>query len=112
MLQVGNLTLAAKLLGRPYSITGRVQYGDQIGRTLDFPTINVRLNRHKPCLNGIYGVKVIETTSLTQKVLQDNHEKPGIAGYHENSLYGAESCQYTSSHSARTSRVEIRSTFP
>ena len=68
MLQVGNLALAAKLLGRPYSITGRVQYGDQIGRTLDFPTINVRLNRHKPCLNGIYGVEVIcETTSLTQK---------------------------------------------
>ena len=59
VLQVGNLALAAKLLGRPYSITGRVQYGDQIGRTLDFPTINVRLNRHKPCLNGIYGVEVI-----------------------------------------------------
>ncbi|EHU2881130.1 riboflavin biosynthesis protein RibF, partial [Acinetobacter baumannii] len=78
VLQVGNLALAAKLLGRPYSITGRVQYGDQIGRTLDFPTINVRLNRHKPCLNGIYGVEVIcETTSLTQKVLQDNPEKPG-----------------------------------
>ncbi|MFI8039575.1 UDP-3-O-acyl-N-acetylglucosamine deacetylase, partial [Acinetobacter baumannii] len=41
-----------------------------MGRTLDFPTINVRLNRHKPCLNGIYGVEVIcETTSLTQKVM-------------------------------------------
>ena len=52
VLQEGDLALAAKLLGRPYSITGRVQYGDQIGRTLDFPTINVRLNRHKPCLNG------------------------------------------------------------
>ena len=49
---VGNLALAAKLLGRPYSITGRVQYGDQIGRTLDFPTINV-LVCHKPCLNGM-----------------------------------------------------------
>lgn len=35
-------------------MTGRVQYGDQIGRTLNFPTINVRMNRHKPCLNGIY----------------------------------------------------------
>lgn len=90
VLQVGNLALAAKLLGRPFNITGRVQYGDQIGRTLDFPTINVRLNRHKPCLNGIYGVEVIcETTSLTQKVLQDDPTKPGIAGYHENSLYGA-----------------------
>jgi riboflavin kinase/FMN adenylyltransferase len=59
VLQEGDLALAAKLLGRPYSITGRVQYGDQIGRTLDFPTINVRLNRHKPCLNGIYAVDVM-----------------------------------------------------
>ncbi len=70
-LQAGDLALAAKLLGRPYSITGRVQYGDQIGRTLDFPTINVRLNRHKPCLNGIYGVEVVcETTALSDKVKQ------------------------------------------
>ena len=79
---MGNLALAAKLLGRPYSITGRVQYGDQIGRTLDFPTINVRLNRHKPCLNGIYGVEVIcETTSLTEKCAkkhQRNRELPDI----------------------------------
>ncbi len=66
--QAGDLALAAQLLGRPYSITGRVQYGDQIGRTLDFPTINVRLNRHKPCLNGIYGVDVIcETDVLTRQ---------------------------------------------
>jgi riboflavin kinase/FMN adenylyltransferase len=68
VLQEGDLALAAKLLGRPYSITGRVQYGDQIGRTLDFPTINVRLNRHKPCLNGIYAVDVVcENASLQQK---------------------------------------------
>ena len=39
----------------------------------DFPTINVRLNRHKPCLNGIYGVDVIcETTSLRDKVKADH----------------------------------------
>ena len=56
VLQAGDLSLAAKLLGRPYSMTGRVQYGDQIGRTLNFPTINVRMGRHRPCLNGIYGV--------------------------------------------------------
>ncbi len=36
-LQAGDLALAAQLLGRPYSITGRVQYGDQIGRTTIFP---------------------------------------------------------------------------
>ena len=89
-LQAGNLALAAKLLGRPYSITGRVQYGDQIGRTLNFPTINVRLNRHKPCLNGIYGVEVVcETTALSEKVKHDHPHKTGVAGYSPNSLFGA-----------------------
>ena len=89
-LQSGDLALAAKLLGRPYSITGRVQYGDQIGRTINFPTINVRLNRHKPCLHGIYGVDVIcETTSLKDKVKNENPQKLGIAGYTPTSLFGA-----------------------
>lgn len=88
-LQQGDLALAAKLLGRPYSITGRVQHGDKLGRTLDFPTINVRLNRHRPCLNGIYGVDVVcETTSLVDKV-QENPHKQGILGYQNDSLFGA-----------------------
>ena len=89
-LAAGDLALAAQLLGRPYSITGRVQYGDQIGRTLDFPTINVRLNRHKPCLNGIYGVDVIcETTSLRDKVKADHPDRLGVAGYDHSALFGA-----------------------
>ena len=89
-LAAGDLALAAQLLGRPYSITGRVQYGDQIGRTLDVPPINVRLNRHKPCLNGIYGVDVIcETTSLRDKVKADQPERLGIAGYEPSALFGA-----------------------
>ena len=89
-LAAGDLALAAQLLGRPYSITGRVQYGDQIGRTLDFPTINVRLNRHKPCLNGIYGVDVIcETASLRDKVKADHPDRLGVAGYDHSALFGA-----------------------
>lgn len=89
-LQAGDLALATALLGRPYSITGRVQYGDQIGRTINFPTINVRLNRHKPCLHGIYAVDVLcETTSLQAKVLADDPNQAGIAGYTATSLFGA-----------------------
>ena len=89
ILQQGNLQLAQKLLGRPYSIIGRVQHGDKLGRTLDFPTINVALNRHKPCLNGIYGVEVIcETESLLDRVQQHPHKK-GIKGYTVESVFGA-----------------------
>lgn len=89
-LQAGNLARAAQLLGRPYSITGRVQYGDQIGRTINFPTINVRMSRHKPCLHGIYGVEVIcETASLKDKVKQSASGQPGIAAYDSTGLFGA-----------------------
>ena len=48
---------AARLLGRPYAITGRVMRGAQRGRTLGFPTANVRLGRRKPALHGIFAVK-------------------------------------------------------
>ena len=90
VLQQGDLALAAQLLGRPYSITGRVQYGDQIGRTLNFPTINVGLNRHKPCLNGIYAVDVMgENVSLTTKIKHENPALNGISGYQADSLFGA-----------------------
>lgn len=90
VLQSGNLSLAAKLLGRPYSMIGRVQYGDQIGRTLNFPTINIRMGRHRPCLNGIYAVDVVcENIPLTEKVKADNPAKLGVQGYQTQALYGA-----------------------
>jgi hypothetical protein len=48
---------AARLLGRPYAITGRVVHGAKRGRALGFPTANVRLGRRKPALTGIFAVK-------------------------------------------------------
>ena len=42
-LAAGQLDRAASLLGRPYSIAGRVVHGDKIGRTLGFPTANIQL---------------------------------------------------------------------
>ena len=48
---------AASLLGRPYTITGRVMHGAKRGRALGFPTANVRLARRKPPLTGIFAVK-------------------------------------------------------
>jgi riboflavin kinase/FMN adenylyltransferase len=56
-LAKGELEHAARLLGRPYSITGRVAHGDKLGRHLGFPTANVPL-RHKPALAGIFAVRV------------------------------------------------------
>jgi len=53
----GELEHAARLLGRPYAIAGRVAHGDKRGRNLGFPTANVPL-RHKPALSGVFAVRV------------------------------------------------------
>ncbi|MDZ7621990.1 MAG: bifunctional riboflavin kinase/FAD synthetase [Candidatus Competibacteraceae bacterium] len=52
----GNLELAARLLGRPYDMCGRVAYGDQVGRTLGFPTANIHLLRRVTPVYGVYAV--------------------------------------------------------
>ncbi|MET0281225.1 MAG: bifunctional riboflavin kinase/FAD synthetase [Steroidobacteraceae bacterium] len=57
-LAAGNLPLAARLLGRPYSMRGRVIRGQQLGRTLGYPTANLRLARRAAPFNGIFAVRV------------------------------------------------------
>jgi riboflavin kinase/FMN adenylyltransferase len=53
-LLAGRLDAAAEKLGRPYAIEGRVVRGKQLGRTLGYPTANIRLQGKKPALMGIY----------------------------------------------------------
>jgi riboflavin kinase/FMN adenylyltransferase len=50
--------LAEQLLGRPYSITGKVVYGRQLGRTLDAPTANIQLHRDRAPIDGVYAVEI------------------------------------------------------
>ena len=57
-LASGNLTRASLLLGRPYSIAGKVISGQRLGRTLGFPTANIQLKHRKPALTGVYAVGV------------------------------------------------------
>lgn len=57
-LQAGDFTLATRLLGRPYAIGGHVVRGAQLGRTLGYPTANLRFDRKAPALSGIYAVCV------------------------------------------------------
>jgi riboflavin kinase / FMN adenylyltransferase len=57
-LEAGDLALAARLLGRPYSISGRVVRGDGLGRKLGFPTANVQMKHNRAPLIGIFAVEV------------------------------------------------------
>jgi len=49
---------AARLLGRPYRMTGRVAHGTELGRTLGFPTANLRLMRRRSPTWGVLAVRV------------------------------------------------------
>lgn len=59
-LAVGDVAAAGHLLGRPYQLSGRVVHGDGRGKTIGFPTANVRL---APGLKlpafGVYAVRVL-----------------------------------------------------
>ncbi|OPZ02460.1 MAG: Riboflavin biosynthesis protein RibF [Alphaproteobacteria bacterium ADurb.BinA305] len=57
-LAEGDLAHAARLLGRPYSIAGRVSHGDKLGRQLGFPTANIQMKHRRPALGGVYVVSV------------------------------------------------------
>jgi riboflavin kinase / FMN adenylyltransferase len=57
-LAEGDMNHAARLLGRPYSIAGRVMHGDKIGRSIGFPTANIQLKHRRPALAGVYAVSV------------------------------------------------------
>lgn len=57
-LAEGNLDEAAAVLGRRYAISGKVVRGQQLGRTLGYPTANLRLARKRAALSGIYATWV------------------------------------------------------
>ena len=57
-LAAGEFTKARDLLGRPYSMQGRVVRGEQLGRRLGYPTANIRMRRRKLPFTGIHAVRV------------------------------------------------------
>jgi len=57
-LEKNELAEAEQMLGRAYSIIGRVFHGDKRGRQLGFPTANVLLKRRVSPVSGVFVVKV------------------------------------------------------
>lgn len=58
LLAAGEFAGAAPLLGRPFVIEGKVEYGNQLGRQLGFPTANIHLRDRVPPVRGIFAVRV------------------------------------------------------
>lgn len=57
-LQAGDLARVRALLGRPYTMAGHVIHGRKLGRTLGFPTLNLRVPFERPALHGVFAVRV------------------------------------------------------
>lgn len=57
-LAAGDFERTRRLLGRPYFISGHVVHGRQLGRTLGFPTLNIRIPFANPAVGGVFAVQV------------------------------------------------------
>lgn len=58
LLEASEFGQASRLLGKPFTVSGRVIYGKQIGRTLGFPTANIGLGRYRSPISGVFGAKL------------------------------------------------------
>ena len=57
-IQRGDFDGAAALLGRPYSLSGRIAHGQKLGRQLGYPTINIKMGDKTLIVKGIFAVQV------------------------------------------------------
>ena len=57
-IQDGDFEQAEQLLGRPYSLCGKVSHGKKLGRKLGFPTINIKMGDKTLIVKGIFAVRV------------------------------------------------------
>ena len=76
----GDLAQAEKLLGRCYSVCGRVAHGDKRGRTIGYPTANIRMFRKNTPINGVFAVTMTGLDGLEFEGVANVGIRPTIDG--------------------------------
>jgi len=76
----GDLAGAARLLGRPYTLHGRVSHGDERGRTIGFPTLNLPLRRKAVSLRGVFAVRVTGLAAAPLPAVANLGVRPTVGG--------------------------------
>jgi riboflavin kinase / FMN adenylyltransferase len=71
---------AQRLLGRPYRMLGRVVHGRELGRTLGFPTANLRLMRRKSPVTGVLAVRVFGIGPQAMTAVASLGTRPTVNG--------------------------------
>ena len=79
-LAAGDFTAATNLLGHEYFIMGRVVYGRQLGRQLNVPTANIRLQRYRAALEGVYCVTVEGIAGEVRRGIANIGVRPTVDG--------------------------------
>jgi riboflavin kinase / FMN adenylyltransferase len=101
-LSNNQLAFAQAMLGRPYQICGRVAHGDKRGRTIGFPTANIKLRRHATPLSGVYAVSLHGLSGNPVNGVANIGKRPTVDGHNlqlevhifnfDQSIYGHEVC--------------------
>ncbi|MCK8493395.1 MULTISPECIES: bifunctional riboflavin kinase/FAD synthetase [Spirosoma] len=83
-LQEGNVHTANLFLGRQYSLTGTIIKGQQLGRTIGFPTANLQVDDPVKLVpaNGVYAVDVLHDEQVHGGMLNIGF-RPTVAGTHQ-----------------------------
>lgn len=79
-LEANDLDAAAAIIGRPYTLWGRVVAGDELGRRLGFPTANLALGRRPPPLAGIYVVRAAGLPEGPRYGVANVGTRPSVGG--------------------------------
>ena len=79
-LAADQLEQAHALLGRAYSIWGKVIHGKKLGRTIGFPTANIRLQRQVNPVKGVYAVQVRLKTGEFFQGIANIGQRPTVNG--------------------------------
>ena len=79
-LAENDLARAKEMLGRDYSIAGRVSHGRKLGRTIGFPTANIPLKRCVSPVSGVYVVRVNDFYGQTLGGVANVGQRPTVNG--------------------------------
>jgi riboflavin kinase / FMN adenylyltransferase len=79
-LDRSDFALAERWLGRPYSMRGRVVHGQRLGRDLGFPTANLRIERIRTPLKGIFAVRVHGVEATPLRAVASLGTRPTVGG--------------------------------